>query len=162
MAANPFRKTPFAPCPPGIALLKGRGVLFRSAAFASLMHGLRGERQDPALILLPLGTQLFDRTGLTGDGGKAQPDHLLASVVSSRAPVLREMPLGTTHLLLLPIHLERAQAIARLVLPSPLLFERAHQFDPELSVAGEHLAPDIATIDQPLRWHEVAGLQIAQ
>src|SRR5436309_581032 len=138
MTANPLRKSPFDPSPQGIALLKGWGVLFRSAALASLMHGLRGERQDSALILLPLGTELFDWTGLTGDGRKAHADHLLASVVSSRAPVLREMPLRTAHLLLLPIDLESTQAIARLVLPSPLLFERAHQFDPELGMAGEH------------------------
>src|SRR6266849_1982436 len=124
VAANPFRKTPFDACPQGIALLKGRGILFRSAARTRLMHGLRRECQDAALMVLSLGTELFDRTGMTGDGGKAHPDHLLAVVVSSGAPVLREVPLGTTHLLLLPIHLERAHSIARLVLPSPLVFER--------------------------------------
>jgi hypothetical protein len=41
MTANPFGKTAFDPCPQGIALLKGGGGLFRSAAQALLMHGLR-------------------------------------------------------------------------------------------------------------------------
>src|SRR5262249_26377251 len=115
-------------------------------ALTSLMHRLRGERQDSALVLLPLGTQLFDRTGLTGGGGKAYPDHLLAASVTG-TPVLRELSLGTAHLLLVPIDLESAQAIARLVLPPPLLLEWAYQLDPELGMAGEHFATDIATID---------------
>ena len=68
----------------------------------------------------------------------------------------------TAHLLLVPIHLEGAQAIARLVLPSPLLFERAHELDPQLSVLSEYFTADIATIDQPHFWHEVARLQIKQ
>jgi hypothetical protein len=41
MAANPFGNTAFDACPQGIALLKGRGGLFRSAAEAFLMHRLR-------------------------------------------------------------------------------------------------------------------------
>lgn len=84
---------------------------------------------DSAVLLL-LGPALFDRTGMTGDGGKAHSFHLLASVVPSGAPVLREMPLGAPHLLLLPIHLESVQSIARLLLPSPFLFDRFHELDP--------------------------------
>jgi len=52
----------------------------------------------------------------------------------------------TAHLLLVPIHLARTHTIARLVLPSPFLFERAHELNPEPGVAGEHFATDIATI----------------
>jgi hypothetical protein len=95
---------------------------------------------------------------MTGDSGKAHLYHLLTSVVSPGAPVLREVPLGTPHLLLLPIHVESTHDIARLVLPSPLLFERTYELDTQLDVACEHLASDIATIDQPHRWHEIAGL----
>src|SRR5258708_3662809 len=120
VAANPFRQSTFDAGSPGIALLKRRGALFGPAALASLMHRLRGKGQDPPLVLLALGTERFDRTGMTGDGRKAHPYHLLASVVSSGAPVLRELSLGTTHLLLVPIHLESAHSIARLVLPSSL------------------------------------------
>src|SRR5712691_2481831 len=90
---------------------KGRGVLVRSATRTCLMHGLRGERHDSALMVLSPGTGLFDRTGLAGDGGKAHPNHLLTVGGSSRTPVLRELPLGTTYLLLLPIHLERAHSL---------------------------------------------------
>jgi len=99
---------------------------------------------------------------MTGDGGKAHPYDLLASVVSSGEPVLREMPLGTTRLLLLPIHLESTQSIACLVLPSSLLLERTHELDSQFRMFSEHLATNIPTIDEPHLWHEVAGLQIAQ
>jgi len=41
MAANPFGKAAFDACPQGIALLKGRGALFRSATRARFRDGLR-------------------------------------------------------------------------------------------------------------------------
>ncbi len=69
--------------------------------------------------------------------------------------------MGATHLLLLPIHVESTHSLARRVLPSPLLFERTQELDPQLSVACEYLATARATLDQPYLWQEVAGLQIA-
>ena len=68
----------------------------------------------------------------------------------------------TAHLLLVPIDLESAHAIARFVLPSALLFERAYQLDAQFGVEGSHLTTDIATIEEPHLWHEVARLQIVQ
>ncbi len=58
------------------------------------MYGLRGERQDSAFVLLALGREFFDRTGLTDDSREAHPDHLLAAGVSSGAPVRREVALS--------------------------------------------------------------------
>src|SRR5258708_12607640 len=86
---------------------------------------------------------------MTDDRRKAHPDHLLASIVSSRTPVLREVPLGTAHLLLVPIHLESTHAIARFVLPSALLFERAYQLDPQGGVFAAHFATDIPPTTHP-------------
>ncbi len=162
MTSKSFGKRAFDACPQGIALLKGRSGLFRAAARAGLMDGLRRKGQDPAFVFLPFATELFDGTSLTGDSRKAHPDHLLAAIVSSGAPVLRELPLGTAHLLLVPIHLECAHAIACRVLPSALLFERAYQLDAQFGVFGEHFAADIATINQPHLWHQVARLYIAR
>src|SRR6266568_2664486 len=58
------------------------------------MHGLRRKGEDPPLLFLALGTELFDRTGLTGDGGKAHSDHLLASVASSGHQFCERCPWG--------------------------------------------------------------------
>ncbi|HYT34276.1 MAG TPA: hypothetical protein VEL69_04525, partial [Ktedonobacteraceae bacterium] len=138
MTANAFGNRAFDACPQTIALLKGSGGLFGTAVRARLMNGLRRKGYNPAFVLLPLGSQLFDGTSLTGDRRKAHPDHLLAAIVSSGAPVLREVPLGTAHLLLVPIHLERTHTIARFVLPSALLFERAYQLDAQFGVFSEH------------------------
>src|SRR5207247_10014313 len=96
MAANPFRNTAFDPCPQGIALLKRRGVLFSSTPRARLRDGLRRKGDDPPFVLFPLGTELCDRTDLTGDVGKAHSYHLLASVMSSGRPVLRMLASWTT------------------------------------------------------------------
>ena len=88
MAANPFRNGAFDASPERIALLKRRGALVGPTALASFMHRLRRQGEDSPFVLLSLGTQRFDRTGRTGDGRKAHPDHFLAAIVSSRAPVL--------------------------------------------------------------------------
>src|SRR5712692_6289359 len=117
--------------------------------------------------MLPLWSSRLVPDSLTGQAWQVTAAKL-TRITSSRwvgrpgHPFCASCRLPTPYLLLLPIHLERAHSLARLVLPSSRLVERTHQLDPELGVAGKHLATHIGTHDQPHLWHEVAGLQLQQ
>ena len=124
-------------------------------AKARLMHRLRRKGEDSALVLLPLGTQRFDRTGRIADGRKAHPDHLLAAGVSSGAPVLREVSLSDTA----PAASATRPAISR---QPPSCLSGPPNAIKRFACQGSHVATERATLEQPLVGQQVAVLQIAR
>src|SRR5205085_761529 len=130
-----------------IRLLKSFSPLLASTLLQRLMY-LAGVKRHRSSALLTRGALGFGLTALADLSGKAHLDHLLAAVAHVWFPRLRDLPLRTTRLLLLPIQFKGAQSIAALLLPTGIQQHRTQQLRPLVRLVHDQLAAEIATIQQ--------------
>src|SRR3989440_12815670 len=143
MPTHAFGDGPLHPCTRRIGLLKGWAPLLSSALLQGLMHLLWIKRQG-ASARFALGTQRFGLTALTHLRGKAHADHRLATTARVGPPRLRELPLRTARLLLLPVQFKGAQSIARLLLPTGIQQHPTQPLDALLLVLHQQLAAEVS------------------